>query len=105
VFLFILAGSSLAQSEFGSAGLYASALLSGLVSSAGVTTSAVLLYRGGTVSDEQAIVAILLATAASILVKVALATSGPRPFARRVAVWSVLTLAAGFLATGALVWI
>jgi len=105
VFLFILAGSSLAQSEFGSAGLYASALLSGLVSSAGVTTSAVLLYRGGTVSDEQAIVAILLATAASILVKVALATSGPRSFARRVAVWSVLTLAAGFLATGALVLI
>jgi len=37
VFLFILAGSTVAQAEFGTAGLYVSALLSGLVSSAGVT--------------------------------------------------------------------
>lgn len=93
VFLFILAGSTVAQAEFGTAGLYASALLSGLVSSAGVTTSTVLLFRAGTVGPAETIVAILLATAASVAVKVGLSTAGPRPFARSVARWSGVLLA------------
>lgn len=105
VFLFILAGSSVAQAEFGAAGLYVSALLSGLISSAGVTTSAVLLYRGGTVSSDEAVVAILLATAASILVKVGLAAAGPRSFYRNVVIWSAVTLVAGFVVTGVTIWI
>ena len=92
VFLFILAGSSVAEAQFGTSGLYASALISGLVSSAGVTTSAVLLFRGGTITTTETVVAILLATAASIVVKAALATGGPREFARRVALWSGITL-------------
>lgn len=104
VFLFILAGSSVAQAEFGAAGLYASALISGLVSSAGVTTSAVLLYRGGTVTNEQAVVAILLATTASIIVKVGLAFGGTRRFYRSVLLWSLITLVAGFVATGVAIW-
>ncbi|GAB3417987.1 MgtC/SapB family protein [Haloparvum alkalitolerans] len=103
VFLFILAGSSVAQSEFGAAGLFVSALVSGLVSSAGVATSAVLLYRSGTIGSQEAVIAILLATAASILVKVLLAAGAPRDFLRRVGVWSAVTLAVGFLATAAMV--
>jgi uncharacterized membrane protein (DUF4010 family) len=93
-FLVILVVSSLAQARFGTAGLYASAAVSGLVSSASATTSAVLLYRGGTVGADAATVAVLLATVSSVGVKAALAFAGPRAFVRRVAVYS-LALVAG----------
>ncbi|QZP38744.1 MgtC/SapB family protein [Halobaculum magnesiiphilum] len=92
-FLVILAASSLAQARFGTAGLYASAAVSGLVSSAGATTSAVLLYRGGTVGAEAASVAVLLATVSSVAVKAALAFAGPRAFVRRVAAYSLVIVA------------
>jgi len=96
VFLLILAVGTVAQTRFGNAGLYVSAALGGLVSSAGATTTAVLLYRGGAVDGEPTVVAILLATAASLAVKAGLAAVGPRQFARRVAVWSaVLVVVAG----------
>jgi len=105
VFLFILAGSTVAQSEFGTAGLYVSALVSGLVSSAGVTTSAVLLFRSGTIDSPETVVTILLATAASVLVKVGLSTAGPRRFARDVTLWSTVLLAlSGLVAVGVVVW-
>jgi Predicted membrane protein len=105
VFLFILAGSTVAQAEFGTAGLYVSALVSGLVSSAGVTTSAVLLFRSGTIDSPETVVAILLATAASVLVKVGLSTAGPRRFARDVTIWSSVLLAlSGLVAVGVVVW-
>ena len=101
VFLFILAGSTVAQAEFGTAGLYLSALLSGLVSSAGVTTSAVLLFRAGTIESPETTVAILLATAASVLVKVGLSTTGPKQFARSVTLWSsVLLVVSGLVTVG-----
>ncbi|WP_435062677.1 MgtC/SapB family protein [Halobaculum sp. EA56] len=92
-FLLILAVSSVAQIRFGTAGLYASAAASGLVSSAGATTSAVLLYRGGTVGAEAATVAVLLATVSSVAVKAALAVAGPRAFVRRVAAYSLALVA------------
>jgi uncharacterized membrane protein (DUF4010 family) len=91
-FLAILAVSGMAQTEFGTAGLYLSALVSGLVSSAGATTSAVLLYRSGSVGADAAVVAVLLATAASIAVKAGLAAAGPPAFGRRVAGYSVALL-------------
>ncbi|QZX98558.1 MgtC/SapB family protein [Halobaculum rubrum] len=94
-FLVILAVSSLAQARFGTAGLYASAALSGLVSSAGATTSAVLLYRGGTVGADAATVAVLLATVSSVAVKAGLAFAGPRAFVRRVAAYSLAIVAGG----------
>jgi len=92
-FLVILAVSSLAQASFGTAGLYASAVVSGLVSSAGATTSAVLLYRGGTVGADAATVAVLLATVSSVVVKAGLAFAGPRAFVRRVAAYSLVIIA------------
>ncbi len=101
VFLFILAGSTIAQAEFGTAGLYVSALVSGLVSSAGVTTSAVLLFRAGTIESPETVITILLATAASVLVKVGLSFAGPPRFGRAVGRWSgVLLVGSGLAAIG-----
>jgi uncharacterized membrane protein (DUF4010 family) len=99
VFLLILAVGTLAQSRFGTAGLYASSVVTGLVSSAGATTTAVLLYRSGTVSGSAAVVAVLLATGASVVVKTGLALAGPPSFTRQVVRWSAVVLAATAAAT------
>ncbi|KPN32110.1 MgtC family protein [Halolamina pelagica] len=92
VFAVILVGSAFAQARFGTAGLYVSAAISGLVSSAGATTSATLLYIGGGVAGGPAVIAVLLASASSVAVKAGLTLSGPRQFGRSVTVWSVLLL-------------
>ncbi|MFC7201648.1 MgtC/SapB family protein [Halospeciosus flavus] len=97
IFLAIVVVGGLAQSEFGNVGFYVTAFVSGLVSSAGATTSAVVLYRTGELSARAAVYAILLATASSVTVKAALAVTSPnREFARRIVFWSlVLLVAAG----------
>lgn len=100
VFLLVLLVGTVAQDQFGDLGFYASAFVSGLVSSGGATTSAVLLYRGGTIEATTAVIGILLATASSVGVKAALiATTGPRLFARRVAAWSAVLLTAAGVVT------
>ncbi len=98
VFLFIVIAGAVAQAEFGSQGLYIAAALSGLVSSAGATTSAVVLYRAGTITGVVATSAILLATIASIAVKAALTLGiSDRSFALKVTAWSgLLVVASGF---------
>ncbi|MFC6725386.1 DUF4010 domain-containing protein, partial [Halobium palmae] len=101
VFLVILVGGTVAKEQFGNVGFYVSALLSGLVSSAGTTTSAVLLYRQGSLGVTPAVVSILLATGSSILVKAGLAAAGPERFRNRVALWSVVLLVAAAVATAA----
>ncbi|WP_227353911.1 MgtC/SapB family protein [Haladaptatus salinisoli] len=94
IFLLVVVGGAVAKSQFGQTGFYITALLSGLVSSAGVTASAVTLYSGGNLSQQTAVFGILLATASSIVVKAALTVSAPnRAFARRVAIWSTVLLA------------
>jgi len=94
IFLLVIAGGAVAQQQFGSAGFYVTAILSGLVSSAGATSSAVLLYMGGTIDHQTSVFAILLATASSIVVKAALTVSAPdRSFSYRVAAWSGVLLA------------
>ncbi|EFW93286.1 magnesium transporter accessory protein [Haladaptatus paucihalophilus DX253] len=105
IFLLVVVGGAVAKSQFGQAGFYLTALLSGLVSSAGVTASAVTLYSGGNLSQQTAVFGILLATASSILVKAALTISAPnRTFAYRIAVWSTVLLAgAGVTAIAAVV--
>jgi uncharacterized membrane protein (DUF4010 family) len=93
VFLVVVVVGGVASARFGTAGLYITSGISGLVSSAGATTSAVLLYRGGAISETTAMIAILIATAASIVVKAALTAPGPdRSFAGRVALWSSAVL-------------
>ncbi|ADQ66963.1 hypothetical protein C499_04366 [Halogeometricum borinquense DSM 11551] len=101
VFLVILVVGTMAQGQLGTLGLYASTFISGFVSSAGATTTAVLLYRGGTISPTAATVAILLATAASVLAKAILAVTGPSEFRRAVSIWSFgLLVAVGALTGG-----
>ena len=94
IFAAIVVAGGLAQSEFGAAGFFVTAVLSGLVSSAGVTASTVSLYRTGDVAADTAVIAILLATTASIVVKAALTAAGPdRRFAYRVTAWSTVLVA------------
>jgi uncharacterized membrane protein (DUF4010 family) len=93
VFLLVLVVGTVAQSQFGTAGLYASSFVSGLVSSAGATTTAVLLYRSETISASTATVAVFLATGASVVVKSVLALVGSRSFGSRIARWSAFLLA------------
>jgi uncharacterized membrane protein (DUF4010 family) len=103
IFLLIVLAGSVARQLFGTAGFYVTAAISGLVSSAGATTSAVLLYRGGDIAANQAILAVLLATGSSILVKAGLTVASPnRQFARRVAVWSGALVAVSTVITVAL---
>lgn len=103
VFLLIVLAGSVAQDVFGTAGFYATAAISGLVSSAGATTSAVLLYRSGSLASSQAVLAILLATGASIVVKAGLTLASPnRQFAYRVSVWSLVLLVGATVVTVAI---
>jgi len=89
VFLLLIVVGGIASARFGALGLLVTAALAGLVSSAGGTTTAVVLYRSGAVTEETATLAVLLATATSIAVKVALtAGAADRSFFRRVAGYS-----------------
>ena len=100
VFLVVLVFGSLAETWFGTLGFYVTAVASGLVSSAGATTSAVVLYRGGQLGGPEATIAILLATVSSIVVKALLAaTSTNTQFRYKVAVYSGVLLVGGALAT------
>jgi uncharacterized membrane protein (DUF4010 family) len=100
VFLVVLVVGAVAQEQVGPSAFVVTAVLTGLVSSAGATTSAVLLFRGGTVDAQTAVLAVLLSTASSIVVKGALTWVGPnREFARTVATYSTgLLVAAGLAA-------
>ena len=100
VFLGVLVFGSLAETWFGTLGFYATAVASGFVSSAGATTSAVVLYRGGQLGGPEATIAILLATVSSIVVKALLAsTSTNTGFRNRVAAYSAILLIGGALAS------
>ncbi|RRJ31140.1 MgtC/SapB family protein [Halocatena pleomorpha] len=89
LFAVVLVGSAIAKALFGDAGFVIAALLGSLVSSAGATTSAVVLYNGTVIGANTAILAVLGATLVSILVKAALTFAGPsRSFGYRVAAWS-----------------
>ena len=93
IFAVVVLAGGVAQARFGALGFYATAVLSGLVSSAGATASTVSLYRTGSLGPDTAVIAVLLATSSSIVVKAALTIVGPsREFAYRVAVWSALLL-------------
>ncbi|MFB6105614.1 MAG: MgtC/SapB family protein [Halobacteriaceae archaeon] len=98
IFLFIVLAGALANAEFGDAGVYVTAAVSGLVSSAGATVSVLVLYRAGSVGQGTAVVAVLLATLSSVVVKAALAlVASDRAFAVQVGAWSAVLVAVGGL--------
>ncbi|MFB6082374.1 MAG: MgtC/SapB family protein [Halanaeroarchaeum sp.] len=97
IFAVVLVIGTVLQQETGALGLLLTTFVSGFVSSAGATTSAVVLFRAGTIDTATVTEAVLLATAASVLVKAGLvATSQNRAFARGV----VLRVAALLLGAG-----
>jgi uncharacterized membrane protein (DUF4010 family) len=101
VFLVVLVVGAVAQESIGSTAFVLTAVITGLVSSAGATTSAVLLFRAGTIDAQTAVLAVLLSTASSIVVKGLLTWSSPnREFARRVATYSAVLLVAAAVAAG-----
>ena len=100
VFFAVLVFGSVAENWFGTLGFYATAVASGFVSSAGATTSAVVLYRGGQLGAAEATIAILLATVSSIVVKAMLAaTSSDDGFRNQVALYSGALLVGGAAAS------
>ncbi|MFQ3320509.1 MAG: uncharacterized membrane protein (DUF4010 family) [Natronomonas sp.] len=100
LFLAVLLIGGFAEARFGTEGLYAAALLSGLISSAGATASAVVLYSNGEITSLQATIAVLLATVASIGVKAGMSALSPnRQFARGVVIWSVILLGSAGVVT------
>jgi uncharacterized membrane protein (DUF4010 family) len=104
LFLLVVLAGGLAQATLGAAGLVLTAAAAGLVSSAGATTSAVLLYRAGAVGPETAVIAVLVATLSSMAVKVGLAVAAAdRSFGLRVAGWSAAVAALAGVTTVALV--
>lgn len=103
LFLIVILAGGLAQATLGAAGLILTAAAAGLVSSAGATTSVVLLYRAGSVGADTAVLAVLAATLTSIAVKVGLAlTATERSFGLRVAGWSAAVVALAGISTVAL---
>jgi uncharacterized membrane protein (DUF4010 family) len=101
LFLLIVVGGGFAEVAFGSTGLYVTAVLGGLVSSGAATTAAIVQYRNGAISPA---VAIMLATATSVVVKAALVATAPnRAFARQVAIWSTVLLVVAVVPTALLV--
>ncbi|MFC6962088.1 MgtC/SapB family protein [Halocatena marina] len=98
LFAVVLLGSAIAKALYGNAGFLLAAALSGFVSSAGATTSAIVLYNGNVISPNTAILGVMIATITSIGVKAALALVSPtRSFGYRVAAWSagLATVATG----------
>ena len=104
MFAFVTVAGTVAQEFAGSAGLLATTFASGFVSSAGATTSVVVLFRSGNIGPAALTLGVLLATAASVMVKVGLvATSSNRLFARNVTIRVGILLVASGLVAAALV--
>jgi uncharacterized membrane protein (DUF4010 family) len=99
LFLGVVIAGGLAKVAFGHLGFYVTAAFTGLVSSTGAATTAVVLLRTGELDQGAAVLAVMIATLASVLVKAALALSSPnRAFARRVALLSAAVTVAGTVA-------
>ncbi len=97
-FAFILLISKIAQLLFGSIGIYATSILSGLADVDAITLSMASLSKNGVISNFVATTAIILAAASNTLVKAGLAYFlGGKKFGRMI-VWSFLfILAVGLL--------
>ncbi|PSQ18650.1 MgtC/SapB transporter [Halobacteriales archaeon QS_8_69_26] len=100
VFLMVVVVGAVAKAQFGDVGFILTAAITGLVSSAGATTSAVVLYPESLGSDA-AVYAILASTATSIAVKSGLTVMGSdSQFTRSVAIWSGSLIVGAVVVTG-----
>ncbi|PIY60375.1 hypothetical protein COY95_02085, partial [Candidatus Woesearchaeota archaeon CG_4_10_14_0_8_um_filter_47_5] len=96
-FAFVLFFSKFTQMHFGSKGLYATSLISGLADVDAITIS-VSKMAGSEISGQVAVTAITIAACTNTIVKGGIAwLFGSRKFARQVALIFALMLLAGFL--------
>ncbi|AFD01131.1 putative membrane protein [Methanocella conradii HZ254] len=98
IFLIMVILSAAAVFELGRAGFLISSFLSGMVSSASATASAIALLQSGTLDINTAAMGIILASMSSIIVKFPLAyVSNNKKFIARVALGGGIMMAAGIL--------
>lgn len=103
IFLAMVLLSTLATFKFGSAGFLVSSLLSGMVSSASATASAIALLQAGTIDARTSALGIVIASMSSIAIKFPLAyLSNNRQFLFNVMLGAGLMMIAGII-TAALV--
>jgi uncharacterized membrane protein (DUF4010 family) len=98
IFLIMVVLSAAAVFELGSAGFLISSFLSGMVSSASATASAIALLQSGILDTSTAAIGIILASMSSIIVKFPLTyVSSNKKFITRVALGGGMMMAAGIL--------
>jgi uncharacterized membrane protein (DUF4010 family) len=98
IFLLMVILSAAAVFELGAAGFLISSLLSGLVSSASATASAIALLQAGTLDSRTAALGIIIASMASIVAKFPLAyVSKNRQFFINVILGAGMMMAAGIV--------
>ncbi|MFP8891154.1 MgtC/SapB family protein [Natrialbaceae archaeon A-CW2] len=99
LFLLVLIISAAAQATFGSTGFLVTAFFSGLVSSGSVATTAVVLVGSGQLSVTEAAAGVVVATSASILVKIGLAATVDRSLIKPVGLASLVLIGVGAVVT------
>jgi uncharacterized membrane protein (DUF4010 family) len=96
IFLVMVLLSALATFELGGPGFILSSLLSGMVSSASATASAIALLQAGTIDERTAAIGIIVASAASIAIKFPLAyMANNRKFTLNVLIGAGFMMVAG----------
>lgn len=92
-FLYIIVISALAHAQFGDVGFYVSKLISGMVSSASATTSAIVLYQAGKIDHVTAALGIIISNISSVVTKIGLAgVAGNREFTKHVIIGNSMTI-------------
>jgi len=100
IFLCMIFISAMAHMQFGGAGFYISELISGTISSASATTSAIVLYQAEKIDQTTAALGIVLANISSVIAKIGLiGTAGNKMLTKYVTIGSVATIAIALVVT------
>jgi len=99
IFLCMIFISAMAHMHFGGAGFYISELISGTISSASATTSAIVLYQAEKIDQTTAVLGIILANISSVIAKIGLiGTAGNKELTKYVTIGSVATVVVALVA-------
>jgi len=94
IFLCMIFISAMAHMQFGGAGFYISEFISGIISSASATTSAIVLYQAEKIDQTTAALGIILANISSVAAKIGLiGAAGNKELTKYVTVGSIVTVA------------
>lgn len=93
IFLCMIFVSAMAHMQFGGAGFYISELISGTISSASATTSAIVLYQAEKIDQTTAALGIILANISGVIAKIGLiGIAGNKELTKYVIIGSVATV-------------